>query len=131
MQPSANGLIVVDDRSTDGSLDIVRGYVAIERVRFGDRLDVAIDADARALETPIPAMILQPLVENAVRHAVAVRDEPTSITVRATVVGDALGMQRGARTGADLLLMAVRPGYRRLGLAQLLMYAGWAASLAT
>ena len=41
----------------------------------------------------------------------------------------ALGLQRGARAGADLLLLAVRPGYRRLGLAQLLMYGGWAASL--
>jgi two-component system LytT family sensor kinase len=85
LQPADGGMIPLGSE-----LDIVRGYVAIERVRFGDRLDVAIDADPRALETPIPAMILQPLVENAVRHAVAVRDEPTSIVVRATVVGDTL-----------------------------------------
>jgi hypothetical protein len=67
-------------------LDIVRAYVAIERVRFVDRLRVVIDADEAALDARVPAMMLQPLVENAVRHAVAVRDEPTTIIVRASVV---------------------------------------------
>ena len=63
-------------------LEIVRAYVAIERVRFGDRLQVEIDADDATLDARVPPMILQPLVENAVRHAVAVRDEPTTIAVR-------------------------------------------------
>ena len=71
-------------------LEIVRGYVDIERVRFGDRLDVTIDADEAALDWLIPPMILQPLVENAVRHAVAVRDEPTRIAVACTIVDDRL-----------------------------------------
>jgi hypothetical protein len=71
-------------------LEIVRGYVDIERVRFGDRLDVTIDADESALDAPILPMILQPLVENAVRHAVAVRDEPTRITVACTTIADRL-----------------------------------------
>jgi two-component system, LytTR family, sensor kinase len=62
-------------------LEIVRAYVAIERVRFADRLHVVIDADEATLDARVPAMILQPLVENAVRHAVAVRDEPTCIRV--------------------------------------------------
>jgi len=60
-------------------LEIVRAYVAIERVRFADRLQVVIDADEATLDAQVPAMILQPLVENAVRHAVSVRDEPTTI----------------------------------------------------
>jgi hypothetical protein len=63
-------------------LEVVRAYVAIERVRFGDRLQVVIDADEATLDARVPAMILQPLVENAVRHAVAVRDEPTTVTIR-------------------------------------------------
>jgi two-component system, LytTR family, sensor kinase len=87
LQPPDDGMI-----SLRSELDIVRGYVAIEGVRFGDRLNVIIDADARALDTPIPAMILQPLVENAVRHAVAVRDEATTITVRATLARDGLAL---------------------------------------
>jgi signal transduction histidine kinase len=62
-------------------LEIVRAYVAIERVRFGDRLQVVIDADEATLDARVPAMLLQPVVENAVRHAVAVHDEPTCIRV--------------------------------------------------
>jgi two-component system, LytTR family, sensor kinase len=62
-------------------LEIVRAYIAIERVRFGDRLQVVIDAGEDTLDATVPAMILQPIVENAVRHAVAVRDEPTCIRV--------------------------------------------------
>ena len=71
-------------------LEIVRAYVAIERVRFADRLQVAIVAEAATLDARLPAMMLQPLVENAVRHAVAARDEPTTITVSACRVRDDL-----------------------------------------
>jgi signal transduction histidine kinase len=85
LQPSDNGMI-----SLGAELEIVRGYVAIESVRFGDRLRVRIDADPRAQHAPIPAMILQPLVENAVRYAVAARDEPTSIVVEVTIASDVL-----------------------------------------
>ena len=62
-------------------LEIVQAYVAVERVRFAGRLQVVIDADEATLDARVPAMILQPLVENAVRHAVAVRDETTCIRV--------------------------------------------------
>ena len=64
-------------------LEIVRAYLAIERVRFGDRLQVVIDAHEETLDAKVPAMILQPLVENAVRHAVAVRDGPTCVQLSA------------------------------------------------
>jgi two-component system, LytTR family, sensor kinase len=67
--------------SLAAELEIVRAYVAIERVRFADRLQVVIDVDEATLDARVPAMILQPLVENAVRHAVAVRDKPTCILV--------------------------------------------------
>ena len=85
LEPHGNGMIPLR-----AELDIVRGYVAIERARFADRLEVDIDADERALHTPIPAMLLQPLVENAVRHAVAARDEPTRVIVRSVIIGDTL-----------------------------------------
>jgi LytS/YehU family sensor histidine kinase len=87
LEPPDNGMIALR-----AELEIVRGYVAIERTRFADRLDVDIEADARTLDTPIPAMILQPLVENAVRHAVAVRDEPTRVTVRSVIIGETLSV---------------------------------------
>ena len=85
LQPPANGMIALGTE-----LDIVRSYVEIERVRFADRLDVVIEADERAANVPVPAMILQPLVENAVRHAVATRDETTRVTITAALTSDAL-----------------------------------------
>jgi len=85
LEPPHNGMIALRSE-----LEIVRSYVSIESVRFADRLNVSIDADTRALEVPVPAMMLQPLVENAVRHAVAVRDEPTLIAVRCFLAADAL-----------------------------------------
>jgi signal transduction histidine kinase len=71
-------------------MDIVRAYLAIEQVRFADRLTASVDVDARTLDVLVPSMILQPLVENAVRHAVAVRDEPTRVTITSTIAGDSL-----------------------------------------
>ena len=85
LEPPEHGMIALRSE-----LEIVSGYVAIERVRFADRLNISIDADPGALDVPVPAMILQPLVENAVRHAVAVRDEPTLITIRCVPAGDTL-----------------------------------------
>ncbi len=87
LQPPENGMIALR-----AELEIVQSYVAIERVRFADRLEVRIDTDARALDVPVPAMILQPLVENAVRHAVAMRDEPTCVTIAAALAGESLIM---------------------------------------
>jgi hypothetical protein len=49
-------------------LDFVDDYLQIERARFGERLRVNRDIDPGALAVPIPSLILQPLVENAVRH---------------------------------------------------------------
>jgi len=76
LEPPENGMIPLRTE-----LEIVDAYVAVERVRFADRLKVCVDADPAVLEYRVPAMILQPLVENAVRHAVAVRDEPTTIEI--------------------------------------------------
>jgi len=82
-------------------LEIVRAYAAIERVRFADRLHIVIDADAATLDATVPAMILQPLVENAVRHAVAVRDEPTTIRVSSSRAGRL--RQRADRRGSGAI----------------------------
>jgi len=64
-------------------LEFVERYLAIERVRFGERLRVEMDVSPRALEAEVPHLILQPLVENAVNHGVARRAAAGRIWIRA------------------------------------------------
>jgi signal transduction histidine kinase len=52
-------------------LEFVDGYLSVEKARFGERLRVAWSIDDDARETPIPGLLLQPLVENAVGHGIA------------------------------------------------------------
>ncbi|HEX8327168.1 MAG TPA: histidine kinase [Hymenobacter sp.] len=52
-------------------LAFLKDYLALEQVRFGARLQVEIDADERLLDQLVPPMLVQPLVENAVRHGLA------------------------------------------------------------
>ena len=64
-------------------LDFLEHYLEIERTRFQDRLSVEIDVDPAALDARVPNLILQPLVENAIRHGVAPRPEAGSIRIHA------------------------------------------------
>jgi len=64
-------------------LELLEGYLAIERARFRDRLTVDLDVAPGTLEAGVPYLILQPLAENAVRHGVARRAGPGRIAVRA------------------------------------------------
>ena len=58
-------------------------YLRIEQVRFGDRLQVRTDVPDALLDCVVPALILQPITENAVRHAVARTSRPVRITITA------------------------------------------------
>jgi two-component system, LytTR family, sensor kinase len=71
-------------------LEVVRAYLDIEGVRFGDRLRVEWDLDERASDVLVPQLILQPLVENAVKHGIAPRRGPGLVRVVARIEGDAL-----------------------------------------
>lgn len=64
-------------------LALVERYLDIERVRLGDRLKTNIDVEPKALDGQVPIFILQPIVENAVRHAVASRTSGGTVMLRA------------------------------------------------
>jgi len=65
----------------DEELEAVRAYLQIERTRFGDRLEFTIHAGDDAAKVRIPAMIVQTLVENAVKHGVSAIRTPGRIEV--------------------------------------------------
>jgi LytS/YehU family sensor histidine kinase len=69
-------------------LELVRTYLAIEQIRFGDRLrvDWAVDADAGCTE--VPPLLLQPLVENAIKHGVAQLTGGGTVLIAVAVLPD-------------------------------------------
>jgi two-component system, LytTR family, sensor kinase len=64
-------------------LSFLRPYLEIEQARFGPRLQVTIDAPAELLDARLPYLLVQPLVENAIRHGIAPRIGPGRLTIRA------------------------------------------------
>jgi two-component system LytT family sensor kinase len=71
-------------------LELVDRYLDIERVRLGERLRVEVDVATDVLDARVPPLLLQPLVENAVRHAVAARADGGRIRIAASRVNGTL-----------------------------------------
>lgn len=69
----------------DDELSMVEAYLAIERSRFSDRLTVEVTATPEARSCAIPPLLLQPLVENAIRHGVSTSPTAGRVRVRAEV----------------------------------------------
>jgi hypothetical protein len=74
-------------------VEIVSDYLALESARFEDRLRVHISIDPDAAPVPVPPMLLQTLVENALKHGIAPRAEGGDLSVRAAIVGDSMMME--------------------------------------
>ncbi|HEY0114263.1 MAG TPA: histidine kinase [Allosphingosinicella sp.] len=66
-------------------LSLTEEYFDIESIRFGDRLDVDVDCSPGACEALIPSFLVQPLVENAVKHGVARSKAPTRIDIKGEI----------------------------------------------
>jgi len=74
-------------------LEFIEDYLSIELVRFGDKLRVVKDIDPSVLDVLVPSMLLQPLVENSIRHGLAAKVEGGTVTLRARRSGDRLLIQ--------------------------------------
>ncbi|MGZ6987614.1 MAG: sensor histidine kinase [Thermoanaerobaculia bacterium] len=94
-------------------LELAHRYLAVERVRFGDRLTVTEDLDASALDVPVPPLLLQPLVENAVKHGIGARLEGgvLSLVTKRTGGRVSIVVENPADAGAE------KPAGTGLGLA--------------
>jgi signal transduction histidine kinase len=108
-------------------LGFLRSWLAIEHVRFGERLRVVEDVEPGLDEVPVPGLLFQPLVENAVLYAVApraeggtitlrVRRDPSGKTITAEVADDGPGFTPGTRPrGNGVGLESVRERLRLSG----------------
>jgi hypothetical protein len=106
LQAPRAGLVTLGEE-----LVIVQGYLAIEQERLGSRLTAAIDVDAALHELRIPALTLQPLVENAIKYGIATDVDGGSVRVggwregdlvHLTVVNSGRGERQAPGTGEGL-----------------------------
>jgi signal transduction histidine kinase len=74
-------------------LDFIQTYLEIEQVRFGSRLAIQRQIDPEVLGARVPYLILQPLVENAIRHGIAPYPRPGQVGIGARRVGTMLWLQ--------------------------------------
>lgn len=74
-------------------LEFLRRYLELEQIRFGSRLAVSIDAPVDTLDAQVPNLIMQPLVENAVRHGIEPHSRPGLIGLRAQRTDDELTLE--------------------------------------
>lgn len=88
-------------QTLEGELETVEAYLAVERIRFGDRLAVEIDCPPELRDAPIAHFLLQPLVENAIKHGVAPSNEPVTIRIAARANGGDLvvAIENNCRSG--------------------------------
>jgi len=100
-------------------IDWVQRYVKLQQTRFGDRLDVRYEIDRDCLDATVPTLLLQPIVENALRHGAARQAQRCRVTVaaaferqglRITVTDDGVGLPQDfdITTGAGTGLRNIR-----------------------
>jgi signal transduction histidine kinase len=89
----AAGRDATSDVSLEEDLGLARNYLALEQLRLGDRLRVIEEIEPDALELAVPPLLLQPLVENAVRHGLAPRRGGGTIRLRARVPDEMLEIE--------------------------------------
>ncbi len=95
--------------TVEEEIDFVRTYLEIEKVRFGDRLSILIEVSEAAEAATVPSLILQPLVENALKHGLAPKLGANKLTIRGSltqgylclsVEDNGVGLKRADRENA-------------------------------
>jgi Putative regulator of cell autolysis len=74
-------------------LEFVDRYLEIQQTRFGDRLQIHHEMDSTAMDALVPPLIIQPLVENAIRYGIESREIGGTVTIRALQRGDILHLE--------------------------------------
>jgi signal transduction histidine kinase len=101
----------------DEEVEFVTAYLRVEQARFGKRLETEFQVDATAGAVPIPAMTIQPLIENAIKHGVSAVEGRGKVGLRAVLRGECLwvevtdngpGFPPGAALGHGLRNIAER-----------------------
>lgn len=79
-----------DKVTLEREIDYISNYLGIETMRFRDRLKVEFDIPAELRDVPVPSMVLQPLVENAIKHGPDLTNDSVEILVKASKDGGRL-----------------------------------------
>jgi sensor histidine kinase YesM len=104
-------------------VEFSKRYLETEQMRFGERLDVHVELPVDTYDAMVPTMLLQPLVENAVRHGIAPHAGPACVSIRAQRNGKGLtlvvrdtgrGLDPAARNGAAREGVGLRATRQRL-----------------
>jgi signal transduction histidine kinase len=104
-------------------LSFLDRYIEIMRVRFGDRLQIDLTVGADVMDVLVPSLVLQPIVENAIRHGMTSRAERGHVAIRATRSGavltlevsdDGPGLPKTPPTGSGIGLANTRERLARL-----------------
>jgi LytS/YehU family sensor histidine kinase len=90
-----------DTTTIDGEMEIIRAYLNIFKIRMGDRLQYHIDIPDNIKDIPFQPMLIQPLVENSIRHGLEPEIQGGEIWIRGTPDGDILRIEI-TDTGAGL-----------------------------
>ncbi len=105
----------VQTTSLSRELEFVTGYLEIEKIRFEERLNVVVDIAPETLDAQVPSLLLQPLVENAVRHGISRRSSGGDVWISARQDGKNLDL-RVRDNGPGLATGAAVPAGTGLGI---------------
>jgi sensor histidine kinase YesM len=82
-----------DTITLDQEMDMIKAYLNIQKIRMGERLQFTIELSEAARQHPFPPMLLQPLVENAVKHGLEPKMEGGEIMIKAAEENDLIRIE--------------------------------------